>query len=67
MCAPVDQAVQSDIPTDCFLVLDDWYIPWAAGERKNGNGRERVKRGREKKFNHKVGPKLELCCLTKEL
>ena len=27
MCAPVDQAVQSHIPTNCILVRDDWYIP----------------------------------------
>ena len=30
-CAPVDQAVQSNIPTNCILVRDYWYIPWAAG------------------------------------
>ena len=54
MYAPVYQAVQSDIPTDCILVRDYWYIPWAAWYRKNGNGRERVKRGREKNsiINH---------------
>ena len=49
MCTPVNQVVQSDIPTNCILVRDNKYIPWAT---KNGNGRERVKRGREKIFNH---------------
>ena len=47
---PVDQAVQSNIPTHYILVRDNWYIPWATGKRQNGNGRETVKRGREKKL-----------------
>ena len=64
MCAPVDQAVWSDIRTDCILIRNDC-------RKRVGLSRKKLKSDRGKKYNHAlednprffhVGSRLRLEC-----